>query len=83
MTEIQKITLRDVFRQAGLSERKIEDVFLLLRFKPEEVQLTFYYISLGHTQAETGEKIGVSQRQIGKYLKQKCSDIMEYLYKTA
>ncbi|MDC7125764.1 MAG: hypothetical protein PQJ46_09360 [Spirochaetales bacterium] len=78
MTELQKLVLRDVFRQAGLDERKIEDIFLLLRFKPEKVQLAFYYISTGATQKAAGDEIGVTQQQIGKYLK-KCNDIKEYL----
>jgi hypothetical protein len=80
LTEIQKITLRDVFRQEGLSERRIEDVMLLLRFKPERVQLAFYYTSIGWTQEAAADEIGVSRVQVSKYLSGQCTDIKEYLH---
>ena len=78
LNEVQKITLRDVFRQKGLTERKIDDIFLLLRFKPEKVRLAFYYVAIGETQQRAGELVGVSQQQIAYHIK-KCCDIEEYL----
>lgn len=80
LTEIQKITLRDVLRQKGLPERRIEDVFLLLRFKPKKVQLAFYYVTQGMTQKQAAYMVGVSQMQISKYVRENCSDIRDYLY---
>lgn len=80
MTEVQKITLRDVLRQQGLSERRIEDIFLLLRFKPIKVQMAFYYVTSGMTQQEAASIVGVSQMQISKYVRDGCSDIRDYLF---
>ena len=79
MTELQKITLRDVLRQQGLSERQIEDIFLLLYFKPENVKLAFYYVTIGYTQKEAGEVIGITQPAVKKYIDKRCKDIKEYL----
>ena len=81
MTELQKITLRDVFRQQGLSERRIEDAMLLLRFKPERVQLAFYYVAQGMTQEDAAAMMGVSRRLVGHHLSSSCADIKEYLCK--
>ena len=80
LTELQQTTLCDVLRTAGLKERQIEDIQLLLRFKPQRVQLAFYYVATGKTQEEAGKIIRVSQRQIGKYITRNCSDIKKYLY---
>lgn len=79
MTETEMLTLRDVFEQAGLTETQIHDILLLLRFKPRKVQLAFYYVSTGHTQKEAGEKIGVTQQQANKYIRDNCEDIKDYL----
>ena len=79
MNEIQKITLADVFRQQGLSERQIEDIFLLLYFKPENVKLAFYYVTIGYTQKEAGEVIGIKQSSVKYHLDKNCSDIKNYL----
>jgi hypothetical protein len=79
MTEVQRITLRDVLRETGLSERRIEDVFLLLWFKPHRVQMAFYYVSQGMTQSQAAGMVGVSQVQVSKYLRHGCSDIRTYL----
>jgi DNA-binding XRE family transcriptional regulator len=79
VTEVQKITLADVFRQAGLTERQIEDIFLLLFFKPENVQQAFYYVSVGFTHEETAKKIGVSRQQVGLYITNNCEDLRKYL----
>lgn len=78
MTEIQLITLRDVFAQAGLGEAQIHDVMLLLRFKPERVQLAFYYVATLGTQKAAAAELGVSQQTVGWYLK-KCADVRRYL----
>jgi len=79
LTEIQKITLRDILREYGLPERKIEDVFLLLRFKPEEVQLSFYYVSMGYTQEETAVMLDIPQQKVSRIISKKCGEIKEYL----
>ena len=79
MQQHQWITLRDVFRQEGLTERQIEDVFLLLSFKPERVQLSFYYVSIGTSHEYAASKVGVSRVHIGNYLRKDCSDIRQYL----
>lgn len=80
MTEVQKITLRDVLRQQGLHERRIDDIMLLLRFKPERVQMAFYYVTSGMTQSGAARMVGVSQMQVSKYIRENCSDIQDYLY---
>lgn len=79
LTDIQKMALRDVFRQTGLAESRIEDIFLLLRFKPDKVQQAFYCIGIGHTFEETGEIVGVSTMQAWNYVKKNCTDIKQYL----
>lgn len=79
LSDIQKITLRDVFRDHGLTERQIEDIFLLLYFKPENVQQAFYYTSIGFSYLKTSEKIHVSTKQAWKYVNENCEDIKTYL----
>ena len=79
MTEIQRITLRDVFRQHGMPESRIHDVMLLLRFKPERVQLAFYYTAIGWTQEQAAREVGVSQRHIGRLVSEGCEDVKIYL----
>ena len=79
MTEYQRITLRDVLRQAGLSERRIDDVFLLLRYKPRRTQMAFYYVAQGMTQANAAVMVGVSQQSISRCIHLGCSDLRDYL----
>lgn len=79
LTDIQKMTLRDVFRQTRLPENRIHDIFLLLSFKPDPVQQAFYLIATGHTFEEAGELIGVSKMQAWRYVNEACSDIKTYL----
>jgi DNA-directed RNA polymerase specialized sigma24 family protein len=79
MNERQWITLRDVFRQEGLTERQIEDVFLLLSFKPERVQLAFYYVGIGFSYDQAGEKLGVSHTTVIRRIRNQCDDISSYL----
>lgn len=83
MTEIQMMTLRDVLRQEGLSERSIEDVFLLLRYKPERVQQVFYYAAQGWTQTDTAAAMNVSQRTVWYHLNNGLVDIKLYLKELA
>lgn len=80
LTELQQITLRDVLRTTGLRERQIEDVLLLLRFKPERVQLAFYYRAQGLSQDVISELTGIPQQTISDYLNRECSDIKKYIY---
>ena len=79
LTEIQKITLRDILTTAGLKKRQVEDVFLLLSFKPESVQLAFYYRSCGETYERTAVLIDMSPTQTKRYIHDKCDDIRLYL----
>jgi len=79
LTEPQQITLRDVLTTAGLSTRQIEDIFLLLSFKRERVQLAFYYRAQGMTQQEVADRVGVAQRVIHYYLTGELAEISEYL----
>lgn len=79
MTEIQQITLRDVLRQAGLSERSIEDVFLLLRFKTERVQMIFYYAAQGWTQGDIAAMLGMAQSTVNHYVNNSMTDLRLYL----
>lgn len=79
MTEIQQITLRDVLRQQGLSERRIEDVFLLLRFKPDRVQQVFYYAAQGWTQEDMASMIGMTRGAVRHYINNSLTDIRLYL----
>ena len=79
MTEIQQITLRDVLRQEGLSERSIEDIFLLLRFKTERAQMIFYYAAQGWTQSDIGYVVGMSQAGVKYYIDNSLTDLRLYL----
>ena len=78
-TDIQKITLRDILVSAGLTTRQVEDVFLLLRFKPERVQLAFYYRACGNTFDEIGSFLGVTKKQAWKYINENCIDLNNYV----
>ena len=78
LTNIQKITLRDILMTAGLKKRQVEDVFLLLSFKPESVQLAFYYRACGETYEDVGKLIGQSPRMVFYYISESCSEINDY-----
>ena len=79
MTEIQKITLRDILTTAGLTPRQVEDVFLLLRFKPERVQMAFYYRACGNTYEEIGGFMDIPERTAHNYVNINCSDVGQYI----
>ena len=79
MTDLQKITLRDILTTAGLTERQVEDVFLLLRFKPERVQMAFYYRACGLTQVEVADRIEVHQTTVLRMIEEQCDDIKKYI----
>ena len=78
LTEIQKITLKDILTTAGLKQRQVEDIFLLLSFKPERVQLAFYYRACGETYDDVGKLIGQSPRMVFYYISESCSEINDY-----
>jgi len=79
LTEPQQITLRDVLTTAGLSVRQIEDIFLLLSFKRERVQLAFYYRAQGMTYRKIGSVLGVTEQAAFKMIKNECKNIAVYL----
>ena len=78
-TEVQQITLRDILTNTGLTQRQVEDIFLLLRFKPERVQLAFYYRACGNTYEEIGEMLSISHNQVMWDVSESCKDIKKYL----
>jgi len=78
-TAIQELTLKDIFRTAGLKEAQIVDIFGLLEAKTEAVQLVFYYRSCGATYKEAGKMVGVSKQGANKIIKNNCRDIKKYL----
>ena len=82
LTELQQITLCDTLRTAGLKERQIEDILLLLRFKPQRVQLAFYYRAQRLSQEWIAGELGVSQQQISWDIDNGCRDINLYLNTT-
>ena len=79
LTDTEYLTLRDVLRTAGLRDRQIEDVVLLLSFKRERVQRVFYLRAIGWTLQEIGDCVGVSKQHIGKVLSNGLSEIRLYL----
>ena len=79
LTELQQITLCDTLRTAGLKERQIEDIQLLLRFKPQRVQLAFYYRACGFTYQAIADTIRASKTQTMRYLNNNCKDVSLYL----
>lgn len=80
-TEVQLITLRDIFTQTGLTQRQADDILLLLRFKPERVQLAFYYRACGDTYEEIGRFLGTSKSVVWRYVNEGCQDIKKYIKK--
>ena len=79
LTDLQKITLKDILTTSGLKQRQVEDIFLLLSFKPERVQLAFYYRACGETYERTAVLIDMSPTQTKRYIHDKCDDIRLYL----
>ena len=79
MTGIQKIILHADLIQRGITEIKANRIIELLADKPGNVQLAFYYRSMGETQESIGDILHVSQRQVSSYLSEKCLEIREYL----
>jgi DNA-directed RNA polymerase specialized sigma subunit len=79
LSDIEQITLRDILVTAGLTHRQIEDVFLLLEYKPVKIQRAFYYRACGETQQEIADRLGVTQQQVCRYVSVNCSDIGKYL----
>ena len=79
LNEVQKITLCDTLRTAGLKERQIEDIQLLLRFKPHRVQLAMYYRLQGMTFENIADLIGASKTQTIRYVYESCDDIIQYI----
>jgi predicted transcriptional regulator len=65
--------------QKGITERKAEDVALLLRFKPPNVRRAFFLRLQGKTQEEIGKSIGVTQPQVSYYFDVSCEDVKKYL----
>ena len=79
LTELQQITLCDTLRTAGLKERQIEDIQLLLRFKPQRVQLAFYYTSTGLSLQDTADILGCAKSTVWHSVNVGCFDIKNYL----
>ena len=79
LTEIQQVTLRDVLTTTGLNSRQIDDIFLLLSFKRERVQLAFYYRAQGMTYDAIGGRLGVTFQAVEKFVSISCADIQKYL----
>ena len=79
LTEIQKITLKDILTTSGLKQRQVEDIFLLLNFKPERVQLAFYYRACGETYEWIGEVLNTPRRTVNDWVNINCVDICMYL----
>ena len=79
LTDTEYLTLRDVLRTAGLRDRQIEDVVLLLSFKRERVQRVFYLRAIGNTIEQVGEHVGVSHQRVSKILRKGCAEIYTYL----
>ena len=78
-TAIQELTIKDIFRTAGLKESQIVDIFGLLGAKTEAVQLVFYYRACGATYKEAGKMVGVSKRVAHYKIINQCEDIKKYL----
>ena len=79
LTDTEYLTLRDVLRTAGLRDRQIEDVVLLLSFKRERVQRVFYLRAIGWTQQDIADHVGISQRHVGNIIGNGCAEIYTYL----
>ena len=79
LTDTEILKLRDVFREAGLSDRQIEDIALLLSFKRERVQRVFYLRAIGWKQQDIADHVGISQRHVGNIIGNGCAEIYTYL----
>lgn len=83
MNEEQRDTLKKVLFKQGLSPNSIHDVLLLLRYKPDRVQLVFYYAVQGWTQADIAAVIGTSQPGVQYYINNSLTDVRLYLQEIA
>ena len=79
MNDEQQHTLRTHLLDKGLDEQMVYDIMLLLRYKPDKVQLAFYYVTLGFTQDRAAVNIGVKQATVNYYLSVQCADIKKYI----
>ena len=79
LTEIQQVTLRDVLTTTGLNSRQIDDIFLLLSFKRERVQLAFYYRAQGMTYKDISNLIDTPLRTVYDMITIHCADLRIYL----
>ena len=79
MTDKEWRELEDILIDTGLDVRKAEDICLLLRYKPDNVQRAFYLRCKGWTLEEIGKVINVSKQQVFKYMDENCEDIKKYL----
>ena len=68
-----------LLRDKGLKIRQAEDVYLLLKYKPERVQRAFVMRCEGHKQWYIAQEIGIAQQTVSKYIIEQCSDIYDYL----
>jgi len=79
VTDTQKTILNRLLLEAGLSQRQAEDIDLLLSFKPENVQLSFYYRMCGDTQQEIADRLHVNQSTVKYYMSESIEDLKKYL----
>jgi DNA-directed RNA polymerase specialized sigma24 family protein len=78
LSELQQITLRDILITTGLTTRQVEDIFLLLSFKRERVQLAFYYRVQGMTYTEVADRIGEPWTTVYEWVMRDCENIAIY-----
>ena len=78
LNETQLITLRDVLRTAGLKERHIEDVMLLLWTKPHRIQLAFCFRAIGMPYASIAWKMDKPIMTVHGWVANSCADIKKY-----
>jgi len=78
-TNIQRLTLEDIFRTAGLEEYQIIDILNLLKTKPSKVQMAFYYRACGMTYKEIGVELDISKQYANRIITSQCKEIKKYL----
>jgi hypothetical protein len=81
MASVQTFILSRQLEDEGLTPRQGAHILRLLSFKPEKVQIAFYYRSMGLNQEEIADKIDSTQRQVSRVLSRDCKDIKIYLKK--
>jgi hypothetical protein len=79
MNDEQRDTLRRILSEQGLSDGRIHDVMLLLRYKPDRVQLVFYYAVQGWIQEDIALTIGMSRGSVQHYINNSLADVRLYL----